>query len=51
MVSGCIPIVCEDMTTVSEFIPKEFVCESNIESIYNKILEIEKDTMIIKMLQ
>ena len=42
MVSGCIPIVCEDMTTVSEFIQKEFVCESNIESIYNKILEIEK---------
>ena len=42
MVTGCIPIVCEDMTTVSEFIPKEFVCKPNIESIYNKILEIEK---------
>lgn len=42
VVSGCIPIVCEDMTIVNEFIPKEFVCKPNIEDIYNKILEIEK---------
>lgn len=42
MVCGCIPIVCEDMTIVNEFIPKEFVCKSNVEDIYNKILEIEK---------
>ena len=37
------PVVClSDNKTSYEFCPREFICEPNIENIYNKILEIEK---------
>lgn len=33
-------IVCSDMTTAEEFVPKEFIAEPNVESISNKVDEI-----------
>ncbi len=43
LVCGCIPIACNDMTTVNETIPANFICEPNIKSIYNAIQELEKN--------
>ncbi len=42
-VTGCIPIICNDMSTAYEFAPKKFICEPNIESINSKIKEIENN--------
>lgn len=42
-ICGSIPIVCNDMSTCEELAPKEFVCEPNVESIYNKILTLEQN--------
>lgn len=43
LVCGCIPITCKDMTTATEFIPEEFLCEANQESIAQKISSINQD--------
>ena len=41
MVCGCIPITCSDNLTAKEFLPKEFICEPNAESIIKKIEELD----------
>ena len=42
MICGAVPIACSDNETAKEFLPSEFICEPNIESIVNKIEEINK---------
>ena len=42
MICGAVPITCSDNETAKEFLPSEFICEPNIESIVNKIEEINK---------
>jgi glycosyltransferase involved in cell wall biosynthesis len=42
LMGGCIPIVCNDMTTASEFIPEEFLCDPDPEKIATKIYNINK---------
>jgi len=43
MVTGTIPIVCEDNATAKEFCPKEFICKPDSDSILNKIKEINRN--------
>lgn len=43
MKAGSIPIVCRDMATAWEFCPIEFTCEPKPESVFSKILELEKN--------
>lgn len=42
-ICGSVPIVCSDMSTASELISTDFICEPNAYSINEKIKEIEKD--------
>jgi len=42
-VCGAIPIVCSDNETAKEFLPEEFICEPNSESIVNHINNFNKD--------
>lgn len=43
MICGCIPIVCNDMTTSTEFAPKELLVNPNCHDILMKMMEILKD--------
>lgn len=43
MICGCIPVVCEDMTTAREFAPEELIVKAEIEDIIKKIYEIMSD--------
>ena len=43
MICGAVPITCSDNETAKEFLPPEFICEPNIESIVNKIEELNKE--------
>ena len=43
MICGCIPITCSDNLTAKEFSPEDFICRPNLESIVNKIEELEKN--------
>ena len=43
MICGAIPIMCSDNLTAKEFAPKDFICEPNLQSIVDKILELNKD--------
>ena len=43
LICGTIPIVCSDNETAKEFLPKEFMCEPNSESIVKYIDKINKN--------
>jgi len=43
LVCGTIPITCSDNETAKEFLPPEFICEPDPESIVNYIEKINKD--------
>lgn len=50
LIAGCIPIVCEDMSTAKEFAPPEFLCKPDSLSIYNKFIEIFNNYKIYKQI-
>ena len=43
MICGSLPIACSDNKTAKEFLPKDFICDPNPKSIFNKIEELEKE--------
>ena len=43
MICGSLPITCSDNETAKEFLPKDFICEPNSQSILNKIEELNKE--------
>ena len=43
MVCGTVPIACSDNETAKEFLPSEFMCEPDVESIINHIDKMNKD--------
>ena len=43
MICGTLPIACSDNLTVKEFLPQDFICEPNAQSIVSKIEELDKD--------
>jgi len=43
MICGAIPITCSDNLTAIEFSPADFICEPNVQSIINKIEELDKN--------
>ena len=43
MICGSVPIVCSDNETAKEFIPPDFICDPNVQSIVRKIEEHNND--------
>jgi len=43
MICGTLPIACSDNKTAKEFLPKDFICEPNAQSILDKIEELNKE--------
>ena len=43
MICGSLPIACSDNETAKEFLPKDFICEPNSQSILDKIEELNKE--------
>ena len=43
MICGSLPIACSDNETAKEFLPKDFICEPNAQSILNKIEDLNKE--------
>ena len=43
MICGSLPIACADNVTAKEFLPKDFICEPNSQSIVNKIDKLNKE--------
>lgn len=43
MICGCIPITCDDNETAIEFLPKDFICQPNPQSILQKIIELNNN--------
>ena len=43
MICGSLPIACTDNETAKEFLPKDFICEPNSQSIVNKIDKLNKE--------
>ena len=43
MICGSLPIACDDNETAKEFLPKDFICKPDSQSIVNKIKELDKD--------
>ena len=43
MICGSLPITCSDNETAKEFLPIDFVCEPNSQSILDKIEELNKE--------
>ena len=43
MICGSLPITCTDNETAKEFLPKDFICEPNSQSILDKIEELNKE--------
>jgi len=43
LICGAIPIVCSDNETAKEFLPQEFICESNSKSIVEYIEKVSKN--------
>ena len=43
MICGTLPIACSDNLTAKEFLPDDFICEPNAQSIVSKIEELDKD--------
>ena len=42
MICGSIPITCSDNETAKEFLPTDFICDPNVESIVNHIEKLNK---------
>ena len=43
MICGSLPITCTDNETAKEFLPEDFICEPNSQSIVNKIDKLNKE--------
>ena len=43
MICGSLPITCTDNETAKEFLPRDFICEPDSQSIVKKIDELEKE--------
>ena len=43
MICGSLPITCSDNETTKEFLPKDFICEPNVESIIDLIELLNKE--------
>ena len=43
MICGSLPIACSDNKTAKEFLPKDFICEPNPQSMFDKIEELNKE--------
>ena len=43
MICGAVPITCSDNETAKEFLPPDFICEPNAQSIVNHIEKLNKD--------
>ena len=43
MICGSVPIACSDNKTAKEFLPKDFICEPNPQSMFGKIEELDKE--------
>mgnify|MGYP001342497902 FL=1 len=43
MICGSLPIACSDNKTAKEFLPEDFICEPDPQSMLNKIKELDKD--------
>jgi glycosyltransferase involved in cell wall biosynthesis len=43
MICGSLPITCSDNETAKEFLPTNFICQPNSQSIVNKIEELNKE--------
>ena len=43
MICGSIPITCSDNLTAKEFLPTEFICDPNSQSIINQIKKLEEN--------
>ena len=43
MVCGSLPITCSDNETAKEFLPPDFICEPNVESLVNHIEKLNKE--------
>ena len=43
MICGTLPIACSDNLTAREFLPEDFICEPNAQSIVSKIEELDND--------
>ena len=43
MICGTLPIACSDNLTAKEFLPQDFICEPNAQSIVSKIEELDKN--------
>ena len=50
MICGSLPIACSDNKTAEEFLPKDFICEPNAQSISDKIEELNKEYYIKRKL-
>jgi len=50
MICGSIPITCTDNETAKEFLPKDFICEPNSQSIINHIERLNKEYEIKRKL-
>ena len=50
MICGSLPIACSDNETAKEFLPKDFICEPNSQSILDKIEELNKEYDVKKKL-
>ncbi len=50
MICGTLPIACSDNKTAEEFLPKDFICEPNSQSMLDKIQELNKNYEIKKNL-
>ena len=43
MICGAIPITCSDNLTAKEFSPEDFICKPDVQSVVNKITELDKE--------
>tara|TARA_Y100000310_G_scaffold278131_1_gene296394 strand:+ start:2569 stop:3447 length:879 start_codon:yes stop_codon:yes gene_type:complete len=43
MICGSLPIACSDNKTAKEFLPKDFICEPDPQSMFSKIQELNKE--------
>ena len=43
MICGSLPIACSDNKTAKEFLPEDFICEPNPQSMFDKIEELNKE--------
>ena len=43
MICGSLPIACSDNKTAKEFLPEDFICKPDPQSMFNKIKELNKE--------